>query len=415
MNLAGDIRARLPEDLIDFIKRAGEIAEREQLRLYLVGGAIRDLLLERHNLDLDLVVEGDAIKLARELAASQPALLTVHPRFGTAKLHWPGRSADLATARAESYAEPGALPTVRPGTIKDDLARRDFTINAMAVELNPRRFGDLIDPHGGRRDIDDRLVRVLHDKSFSDDATRIWRAIRYEQRLDFHLETATLELLKKGLAWLDTISGDRIRRELELVLEEELPEKALLRAAKLGVLEKVHPALRGDDWLVETFIRARERCLPDTLPDPRLYLALLCYRLASGDAAKLISCLHLPKAAAQVVEETLAVKEKAAQIGMPGLAPSEIYELIHSYGTAALTANSIAIGSETAAEHIELYLNVLRHVKPALGGEDLKKLGVPEGPRIKEILQKLREARLDGKIDSRKEEVEAVRGWLLNS
>ena len=184
-NLAGSIKEQLPSDIAAFIRLAGEVAEKRQQRLYLVGGVVRDLLLERVNLDIDMVVEGDAIKLAQAIAGVNQAKVITHPRFGTATLKWGKRSADFATARAETYARPGALPTVKPGTISDDLARRDFTINAMAVELNPRRFGELIDPFGGRQDIEKKLVRVLHDKSFTDDATRIWRAVRYEQRLDF--------------------------------------------------------------------------------------------------------------------------------------------------------------------------------------------------------------------------------------
>ena len=412
INLARSIKELLPEDLIDFIKRAGEVAQRQQQRLYLVGGVVRDLLLERRNLDLDLVIEGDAIKLAQEIAGEQSAKVTSHPRFGTAKLRWSNRSVDVATARAETYAKPGALPFVKPGTINDDLSRRDFTINAIAIELNPRRFGDIIDPHVGRQDIDAKIVRVLHEKSFIDDATRIWRALRYEQRLDFHLELATLELLKQCTAWLGTVSGDRIRHELELVLKEELPEKVLRRADELGVLDRIHPSLKCDDWLTETFSLARERCRPDALPHPQLYLALLCYRLTLKETEKLISYLRLPKATVQVLRETIAIKGKISELSVHGLAPSQIYELIHSYGMTALMANSLAAGSETTAEHIELFLNVLRHVNPALSGEDLLKLGVPKGPKIKETLQRLREARLDGKAASRKAEVAMVKGWM---
>ena len=415
INLARSIKEQLPEELIDFIKQAGEVAQREQQRLYLVGGVVRDLLLERRNLDLDLVIEGDAIKLAQEIAESQSVKVTTHPRFGTATIHWSSRSADVATARAETYARPGALPAVKSGTISDDLSRRDFTINAMAIELNPRHFGDIIDPYGGRQDLDNKLVRVLHDKSFIDDATRIWRALRYEQRLDFHLELATLELLKQCTAWLGTVSGDRIRHELELALKEEQPEKVLRRADELGVLDRVHPSLKCDDWLRETFTLAREHYLPDTSPQPQLYLALLCYRLSAKVIEQIISYLRLPKDTTQVLRETIAIKEKVNQLATPGRAPSQIYELIHCYGMTALMANSLAAGSETAAEHIELYQNVLRHVNPALSGEDLKKLGVPEGPKIKEMLKKLREARLDGKVTSRKDEVEMVKGWESSS
>jgi tRNA nucleotidyltransferase (CCA-adding enzyme) len=410
INLARQIKEQLPVDLIDFIKKAGDIAEKQQQRLYLVGGVVRDLLLERSNYDLDMVVEGDAIKLAQEMAQVNRANVTTHPRFGTAKLQWKRGSADLATARAETYARPGALPTVRPGTIVDDLARRDFTVNAMAIRLNPRHYGELIDPYGGRQDIKKRLVRVLHDKSFTDDATRIWRALRYEQRLGFRIEPKTLKLIERDIDMLGTISGDRIRHELELVLKEELPEKALQRAGELGVLIKLHPSLKGDDWLAETFAAARERCLPDE-PNTQLYLALLCYRPTNDETDTLISYLRLPKTTAQVLRDTLAIKSKIKELSTLGLAPSVIYDLLHGYGLTALTANSLGSGSETVAEHIELYLNVLRHINPALTGEDLKKLGVPKGPKIKEFLQRLREARLDGKVTSRKEEEGMVRRW----
>jgi tRNA nucleotidyltransferase (CCA-adding enzyme) len=413
-NLAENINERLPRDIVDFIRRAGKAAERDGQRLCLVGGVVRDLLLERHNLDLDLVVEGDAVKLAQKIAGGQGAKVTAHPRFGTATLRWSNRSADIATARSETYARPGALPSVRPGNITDDLSRRDFTINAMAIELNPSRFGNIIDPHGGRQDIAQKTVRVLHEQSFIDDATRVWRALRYEQRLDFHLEPKTLELLKQGTAYLDTVSSDRIRHELERVLKEEMPEKVLRRADKLGVLARIHPSLRCDDWLTETFTQARERYLPDTFPQPQLYLALMSYRLTPDETENLIAYLRPPKATAQALRETLAIKGKLKELSTPGLAPSQIYELVRGYGLTALTASLLAAGSETAAEHIELYLNVLRYVKPALGGDDLLVRGVAPGPKVKEMLQRLREARLDGKVTSKREE-EALVNRVVDS
>jgi tRNA nucleotidyltransferase (CCA-adding enzyme) len=411
-NLAKSIKEQLPDDLIEFIKEAGETAQKQQQRLYLVGGVVRDLLLERSNCDLDIVVEGDAVRLAREIADRRKARITVHSRFGTAKLRWNERSADLATARAETYARPGALPAVRPGTISDDLSRRDFTINAMAIELNPNRFGDIIDPHGGRQDLKNRLIRVLHDKSYIDDATRIWRALRYEQRLDFRLELATEELLKQCTAWLGTVSGDRIRHELELVLKEEMPEKTFRRADELGVLDRLHPALNGDDWLAEKYEIARQECLPDGAPNPQLYLALLVYRLTASETAYLISSLRLTKTTAQTLRDTMAIKGKLSELASPGLAPSQIYRQLHGYCITALNACRLAAGLAVAAENIELYLNVLSHVNPMLTGEALKKLGIAEGTKIKEVLRILREARLDGKIDSRKGEEDLVRGMI---
>jgi tRNA nucleotidyltransferase (CCA-adding enzyme) len=411
-NLAKNIKEQLPDDLVDFIKAAGEMAQKQQQRLYLVGGVVRDLLLERSNCDLDVVVEGDAVGLAREIAQRRRAQITVHSRFGTAKLRWNERSVDLATARAETYARPGALPAVRPGTISDDLSRRDFTINAMAIELSPNRFGDIIDPHGGRQDLNNRLIRVLHDKSYIDDATRIWRALRYEQRLDFRLELATEELLKQCTAWLGTVSGDRIRHELELVLKEEIPEKTFRRADELGVLDRLHPALKGDDWLAEKYEIARRECPPGSIPNPQLYLALLVYRLTTSETSYLISTLRLTKTTAQTLEDTMAIKVRLNELSSPGLAPSQIYHQLHGYGLMALNACRLAAGSAVAAEHIELYLNVLSHVNPVLNGEALQRLGITEGPKIKEVLRILREARLDGRVDSRKGEEDLVRGIL---
>ncbi|MGD1119713.1 MAG: CCA tRNA nucleotidyltransferase [Dehalococcoidales bacterium] len=406
-NLAELIKGQLPSELAAFIRLAGEAAEKRQQRLYLVGGVVRDLFLERLNTDIDMVVEGDAIKLAEEIAVGKGVKVITHARFGTATLKWGSRSADFATARSETYARPGALPKVRSGTIHDDLARRDFSINAMAGELNPRHFGELIDPFGGRQDLARKAIRVLHAKSFTDDATRIWRALRYEQRLGFQIEPMTLLLIERDLPMLKTISGDRLRHELELVFREELPEKVLLRADELDVLAQLHPSLVGNEWLARAFVAARERAEKDA-PDP-LYTALLCYHLTPSQMEKLAGFLHFPAETLQVLRDTLAIKQKVKNLTEPGQAPSVLYNLLHGYHLTALTAASITSGDVLAAEHIELYLNVLRHVHPALTGDDLKNMGVPAGPKIKKLLQLLREARLDGKIDTKKGEEEMVR------
>ncbi len=411
INLASSIKKRLPAELVDFMQAAGEAAQRQQLRLYLVGGVVRDLLLERSNLDLDLVAEGDAITLAHEMAGIKQAKVTTHPHFGTAKLQWGNWSVDLATARAETYARPGALPAVRPGNIISDLSRRDFTINAMAVELNPHGFGELLDPNGGRADLKHRQIRVLHEKSFIDDATRIWRALRYEQRLGLQLEPATLKLLRRDIDMLATISGDRIRHELELILKEKLPEKVLRRADELGVLTRLHPSLKGNGWLAEKFARARKVNLPAS-PPPPLYLALLAYHLSAEETVQLISYLRLPGASAKALRDAIAVKDKIRELSISGLAPSRIYSLLHGYVSPALLANSLATDATAAAEHIELFVNVLCHVQPALTGQDLKRLGAPEGPQMREILQRLREAKLDGKVRDRKDEEAMVRGQI---
>jgi tRNA nucleotidyltransferase (CCA-adding enzyme) len=357
------------------------------------------------------VVEGDAINLAHQLISITQGKIVTHPRFGTAKLQWDEWSVDLATARSETYAKPGALPTVKPGSIRDDLFRRDFTINTMAIELNPDRYGELLDLYGGRNDLEHKLVRVLHEKSFIDDATRIWRALRYEQRLSFQLEPATLELLKRDIHWLDRISGDRVRHELELILKEEYPEKILRRADELGVLVKLHPSLKGNGWLADKFEQARQLSSPD-LPSVGLYLVLLAYPLTTEESKQLISYLRLPKLVAQTLRDTISIKTKLQSLANPELTPSGIYSLLYGYSSPAIVANSLAGDSPATRQHLNLFLNKLRYIKPALSGEDLKRMGVAQGPRIKEILNLLHEARLDGKVGSKKDEEGLVKGWL---
>ena len=172
-SLAGKLETGLPSELGDFIETAGRIASRLGQKLYLIGGAVRYLLLEKPNFDLDLVVEGNAIELAQQLTKINQSKIITHPRFGTAKLSWSEWSVDLATARSETYSKPGVLPKVKPSFLKIDLSRRDFTINAMAIYLNPSHYGKLLDPYEGRRDLEHEFIRVLHEKSFIDDATRI--------------------------------------------------------------------------------------------------------------------------------------------------------------------------------------------------------------------------------------------------
>jgi tRNA nucleotidyltransferase (CCA-adding enzyme) len=210
---------------------------------------------------------------------------------------------------------------------------------------------------------------------------------------------------------LDTISGDRIRHELELVLKEELPEKVLRRAEELGVLARLHPALKGNGWLAKKFGQARGLYYPES-PPVGLYLALLGYRLTEDETEKLIAYLRPAKALAQAVRDTIKLKTKLESLSVPKLAPSRIYSVLKDYSPAAITANQLATDSAVARRRLKVFLSKLRYIKPALTGDDLLKMGIRPGPRMKEILHRLHEARLDGKVRTKKGEVEMVRGWL---
>jgi tRNA nucleotidyltransferase (CCA-adding enzyme) len=406
-NLSPQLEQRLPSESLDLIRAAGELAR--ELGLYLVGGVVRDLLLGRATFDLDLVVEGDAPKLANLLAQRKGGQIVVHRRFGTAKFRCQDLSIDLATARAETYAHPGALPTVRPGSINDDLLRRDFTINAMAIHLDPDNFGKLVDPFGGEKDLGHKLVRILHEKSFVDDATRMLRAIRYEQRFDFQLETTTAQLLRRDLAMLHTISGDRIRHELELIFKEEHPEKPLQRAAELGLLQEIHPSLKGDGWLRGKFQQARSITYPTPLG---LYFSLLVYHLSQEEGEDFITRLRIPGATARAVRDTLRLKENLLPLTSPELSPSAIYRLLQDYSPTSILTCAIASESALIMERLHLYLNKLRYVKTSLNGRTLQQMGISPGPRLGEILRQLHDAKLDQRVKTRAEEMELVRLWL---
>jgi tRNA nucleotidyltransferase (CCA-adding enzyme) len=301
INLAGKIEKSLPAEVNVLIKKAVTAAERRNLPLYLVGGIVRDLLLGQANgnYDIDMTVEGDAVGLAVDFVAKAGGKMTAHTMFNTAKISLDKWTVDFAMARTETYARPGALPAVTPGTIETDLFRRDFTVNAMAIGLSPAHYGELYDLYGGMQDLDKKYIRVLHANSFIDDATRIWRAIRYEQRLGFRIEPDTLQLLKRDVKQMKTVGGFRLRHELELVLKEPEPEKALARADELGALRELYSSLKADEWLAAKFQAARRTGRASSL----FYLGLLAFRLTDDEILQITKFLRLTAEQAMAIHE----------------------------------------------------------------------------------------------------------------
>jgi tRNA nucleotidyltransferase (CCA-adding enzyme) len=408
MNLARQIEQYLPQPLLELVQDiSGQAAKRGQ-RVYLVGGVVRDLLLRDPSLrsgprfDLDLVVEGDAVKLAQQVAETTQAKLLAHHHFGTAKLRYENFTLDLATARRETYAKPGALPTVTPGTLKDDLIRRDFSINAMAMSLAANDYGELVDPYQGKSDLEHRLIRILHPGSFSDDATRILRAVRYEQRLGFELETQTAQLLKQDIPMLDTISGDRIRHELELIFKEKQPELVIQRLGELGVLPKISPFLKGDGWIAEKFDKARRLKKPSQLPS--LYFCLLIYSFSERNIEQFLARLNISAKLSRAMRDTLRLKSSLPLLDKPSRKPSEIYYLLREYEPLAIQANALASESSMIQRYLQLFLTKLRYVRTALDGEELKRLGISAGPEMGKVLQILHKAKLDGEVRTRADE-----------
>jgi tRNA nucleotidyltransferase (CCA-adding enzyme) len=392
------------------LRWAVSLAEQRGDGLYLVGGGVRDLLLGGAHADVDLLVEGDALALASALAAKLKTRVVLHPRFGTAVVQGERFRLDVAQARTERYERPGALPSVRPARLADDLARRDFTVNAMALRLGSPRAGQLIDPHGGREDLAGRRLRVLHDASFQDDATRIPRALRYAGRLQFRVEPHTQSLLRRDLSYLDTISGARLRHEFERIASEEEVGEIVRLASRLGVIAAVHEALRAG----ERELRAAGR-LSELAPSHRdaVLLCLLLTGASPGEAEGAIARLALTGRQADAVRGFLALREEGSKLARASLRPSDAVRLLSPRPPAAIEAFALVAERPLAAERARRYLEEWRFLRPRLNGRDVEALGVPHGPQVGAALASLREARLDGRTSTREDEVALIRRMQL--
>jgi len=407
-NIAGQISNALSKKQLALLKQIGAVADELGLTVYIVGGPVRDVLLSMPVADIDLAVEGNAILLARRLARKLGAKAETHPRFGTATLSAGDVDVDLATVRSETYQRPGALPTVGPGSLEQDLARRDFTVNAMAVSLAPGDSGRLIDSHDGMADLKARLIRVLHDKSFTDDATRILRAIRYEQRLNFKIDPGTQSLIKRDISMLDTISGDRLRHELEMIIDEKAPLKALRRADELGILKQISPSLNiGDDLAA----KLEEVFKSDRSDRFILTVALLTYGL-DEEYKTVLRRLNVVGRAAQTIKEVHRIKGKLDDLSASGISNSGIYRLCQGYQVTAISAFILAEESTSVRQRLKVYLEELQHIQPLLSGDDLKRMGITTGRKIGSVLKHLMDARLDGKVQSKSDEERLVKSLM---
>ncbi len=263
-NLSSLIRTKLRPDLSRILGRAGRFADEKGWNSYLVGGSVRDLLLDRATLDLDILVEEHGLEFARGFARAENGYFKLYRRFATAMVILPGaRRIDITTTRSERYPHPGALPEVLPGSLEEDLARRDFTINALAVSLNRGNFGELIDLSGGERDLKHGVIRVLHENSFRDDPTRIFRAVRFQQRLGFTIEPVTEKLIRTAvnLKMFEKVSSERLRHELELIFREPSPPEAVETMARYNELRFIHPRLRYSEDLKRRFVGIKNHSL----------------------------------------------------------------------------------------------------------------------------------------------------------
>lgn len=402
-----------------------DYAQESSASVFMVGGAVRDLLLRRRNLDLDFVIEGNAIQLAESLRDLFGGTVSSFQPFGTAKWKLDEQVAvnmkvspddlphhiDFATARNEFYEHPTALPTIYHSSIKLDLQRRDFTINTLAVQLSPRpAMGRILDFYGGLHDLQGRLIRVLHSLSFVDDPTRILRAVRFEHRLGFMVEPRTAELIETALPMLGRITGERVRNELALLFKEDMPENALLTLHEIGALKAIHPAFVVDEAIAARFERVRTAESPWPLAAERhdLYWHAIACAIPLEKLPGLCNRLVLGQTLSQSVIDAAQLVQQADYLANPALRPSQIDVYLASLSETALFVGWLFIEPETARERIQRYMLEWRSLQPETSGHTLREMGLKPGPCYTRILSRLRAGRLDGDITSLDDEQRLV-------
>lgn len=427
-NMGRTMRDRLPKDVLGILEKAGALGRSRQTPVYVVGGFVRDLLLKTPNHDIDLVVEGDGIGFARAFAGVLGGRVRVHKKFLTSVVIFPGADGreervDVATARLEYYESPAALPTVEHSSIKMDLYRRDFTINALAIRLDCEPMGEIVDFFGGQKDIRDRVIRVLHTLSFVEDPTRCLRAVRFEQRYHFRIGPATEKLIKNdvSLKLLDKLSPARLFNEFEHICAEETAILCIRRLHELGILQAIHPQISINPDKKEMLIRTakvmawyRLLYIDEEMRPWLVYFLVLCSSLTYAVTLEVFRRLGIPPA---LKNEVLGCREKARSLrsslkrltANPGFKVSALCAMLRPLPVEFVLYLMADMEVPETRRALSRYITVWRTEKPGADGSDLKKLGLAPGPAYGVILQRLLEAKLDGTAASPEEQLALAR------
>jgi tRNA nucleotidyltransferase (CCA-adding enzyme) len=414
---------RLPGDIFSVLELAGQIGFELNSTVYCVGGYVRDLFLQVPNFDIDLVVEGDGREVAQRMAEQLGGKVRFHERFGTATVVFDkGTKIDVATARTEYYEFPAALPMVERSSIREDMYRRDFTINTMAICLNPGKMGELIDYFGGRKDIQNRYIRILYNLSFVEDPTRILRAIRFEQRYKFTIEVDTLRFARDAIErrMLGKLSYKRILQELILILSEKDPLAALERMKETGVWKYILPEVKLGELNRIPFKRIpivmgwwEDRYYGHEIRTWLVYLLVIFAELKSAQVAQILSYYPLDRYAQRCIEESALVPQLADKISQdPSIKPSQMHKLLAHLGAENIIYLLLHIKEESIWERIVGYCDLKERVKVEINGHDLKKLGLKPGPQFKAILDELYDTKLDQTTYNKETEIIMVRKWV---
>ncbi len=423
-NITHLMQERLPRRLLDALRRVGQVADKLNYQAYVVGGFVRDLFLYRRNEDIDIVIEGDGIAFARNFAKAYGARIHTHKAFGTAVIIFAdGYKIDVATARLEYYRSPAALPDVEMSSIKLDLFRRDFTINTLSIHLNPGHFGYLIDFFQAQKDVKDKVVRVLHNLSFVEDPTRVFRALRFEQRFGFTIGKLTSNLIENAVKmdFFKRLSGRRMLSEIRLILEEENPTPAIVRMNDFDLLKVIHPSIHLDANLIN-LLNAVKSALAwhDLLFVEASYLRWSVYFMALIHHCDLTTSEQIcdgmelaPRYRKILCQERLnAMKCLQRMEYRPPKGNSALYRRLHDFRTELILYMMAVTRRKSVKKSISRYYNHLKDIKPTIGGRELMAAGLKPGPVFRQILDAVLDAKLNGEIETRADELDYVERWI---
>jgi tRNA nucleotidyltransferase (CCA-adding enzyme) len=419
-NITTLLRERLPQRIIQLFKDFGTVADFMGYNVFLVGGIVRDVFLKRENLDVDIVIEGDGIRFAQEFARDHEVRVRSHRKFGTAVLIFPDRfKVDVATARIEYYESPAASPIVETSSLKMDLYRRDFTINTLAIKLNRKDYGTLVDYFGAMKDIKEKVIRVLHNLSFVEDPTRVLRAIRFEQRFGFKIGKLTLALMRNAVEidCFKDLSGRRLFLELKLLLSEQDPLHAIERLNEFDLLKVIYPEIHftGNtrkllEEIGEVMSWFNLLYLEEAYEPWRIYWHGLTSSLNKDALDKLAEKMQMGE-----LEKRELISQRLEAEGV--LDPLfrfteqdnyELYTLLYQYDTETLLYLMAKSNNEKIKRLISTYFTKLKGIKVELRGRDLKGMGIPPGPLYKEIFNSLLKAKLNYTVTTREDEIRFV-------
>jgi tRNA nucleotidyltransferase (CCA-adding enzyme) len=417
---------KLPRELRKIIRQASQVSLETRIPVYLVGGCLRDLILGVKNLDLDIVTEGKGIIFAQKLAQKLKATLKTYERFGTATLILAdGLKVDIATTRQEKYPYSAALPVVSPGSLREDLKRRDFTINAMAISLAVERKQEIIDPYGGQDDLGTGRIRILHNLSFKDDPTRILRAIRFSQRLNFKIEPKTLSLLKEAIrdGLLDKVNPHRMRDELILILKEPSPFRPIKQLGDLGALSFISTKLKISEstqvlfksiakeiaWFVKNF--------PDRRPLDTwlIYFTGLLETLNQALIKMIIDKFGLPKGDQKRITNYYQRRDQIiAFLSKKLLAPEQIFLLLEPLSYETIILLCAVSQNKNFKNHLANFFKIYHGQRLCISGSDLSSLGVLPGPEYQKIFARVLAAKLNGQVENRQAELALLKKLVRN-